>query len=67
MKSFKNPGLIGLSIALTTNLIGHYIFHRPSSEFFSSMWWTAWFPNYLIWMAFLFGGIARRNRPEKFR
>jgi len=62
MEYFKRIGLIGLSIGLVLNLIGWFVFHRASSEFFSNLWWSAWFPNYLIWLVFAIIGFASCKR-----
>jgi hypothetical protein len=66
MKSFKRIGLrlglTGLSIGLVLNLLAVFVFHRTSAHFFTSPWWNAWFPNYLVWFVFAIIGFASRKR-----
>jgi hypothetical protein len=62
MKSFTKLGLTGLTIGLATNLFGLFVFHRHSAIFFSDAWWSAWFPNYMIWSVFAMAGFVIRRR-----
>ena len=60
-------GPLPLLGTLILNLAGRFVFHRSSSVFFSDPWWSAWFPNYVVWLAFTILGIAiaianRRSR-----
>ena len=41
-----------LASILLLNLAGLFIFHRNSSVFFLDEWWSAWFPNYVLWGTF---------------
>jgi hypothetical protein len=58
MRNFVIMGSVGLTITVVLNLIGWFILHRHSSEFFSSAWRSAWFPNYVVWMSFAIIGFA---------
>jgi hypothetical protein len=51
-------GVIGLLGTTILNLAGRFVFHRSSSVFFSSQWWSAWFPNYVVWISFTIIGVA---------
>jgi hypothetical protein len=51
-------GCIALPGALILNLAGRFIFHRHSSVFFSQQWWSAWFPNYVVWLSFIIIGVV---------
>jgi len=53
-------GPLPLLGTLVLNLAGRFVFHRSSSVFFSDPWWTAWFPNYVVWMTFTIIGAAIR-------
>jgi hypothetical protein len=49
---------LALASTLLLNLAGRFVFHRSSSVFFSDQWWSAWFPNYVVWMTFTIIGTA---------
>jgi hypothetical protein len=51
-------GSFGLVLTPILNLAGLFVFHRSSSVFFSDQWWSAWFPNYIVWTSFTIIGIA---------
>lgn len=55
---FPSIGLIGLIITLALNLVALLAFKRPAAEFFSHGWWSAWFPNYVVWLVFVAMGLA---------
>ena len=54
------------------NLAGRFVFHRSSSVFFLDEWWSAWFPNYVVWGTFTIISLAvafanRRSRRRATR
>ena len=51
-------GGFGLVLTMIMNWAGIVIFHRSSSVVFSDKWWSAWFPDYAVWMTFTFIGVA---------
>jgi hypothetical protein len=61
MKSFKALALIGLPLTLGLNLLALFVFAKPEAEFFSTAWWSVWFPNYLVWLVFAIIGFASRR------
>jgi len=62
MRSFKTFALIGLPLTLALNLLALFVFTRPAAEFFSTAWWSVWFPNYLVWSVFGIIGFASRGK-----
>ena len=67
----RSFGILPLLGTLVLNLLGLFAFHRSSSVFFSHNWWAAWFPNYVVWFAYLIIGLANpawlRCRTKKCR
>ena len=51
-------GGFGLVLTAMLNVAGLFIFHRSSSIVFSDKWWSAWFPDYAVWMTFTIVGVA---------
>jgi len=56
---FVNMGLIGLSITIVLNL-----FNQIVLDIGSGVWWSLWFPIYLVWLVFLVIGIglSKKNK-----
>lgn len=46
-------GIVGFAISLLLNLVGLYVYGKPSAVFFSNPWWSMWFPSYMTWVSFL--------------
>ncbi len=62
VKRFSTTGLVGLSIGLTLNLVALLVLKRHSAEFFSTGWWSTWFPSYAVWLVFAIAGLGARLR-----
>jgi hypothetical protein len=62
---FKSIGLSGLIITIALNLVALHIFARPSAVFFSTPWWSVWFPNYTVWFVFAIIGFGTGIRRSK--
>lgn len=43
----------GFSIVLLLNVVASFVLGKPESIYFSSDWWSQWFPAYIVWLAFL--------------
>ncbi len=56
---FVNMGLIGLSITIVLNL-----FNQIVLDIGCGVWWSLWFPIYLVWFVFLVIGIglSKKNK-----
>lgn len=61
-RTFLISGTVGLIAALVTNLVAVMVFHKSSAAFFSSDWWSQWFPAYCVWPTFLIIGFALSSR-----
>lgn len=59
---FRSCALFGLAIAIAMNLVALLFFKRPSAVFFSSKWWSDWFPSYMIWLTFAIIGFCWPKR-----
>ena len=57
---FVAMGLIGLLITLGLNLFNHFV--RGVG---GNVWWSVWFPGYVVWFVFLIIGLglSKKNRP----
>ena len=55
---FPTIGAVGLAITVATNFAALLVFKKAAAEFLSPAWWSAWFPSYLVWTAFLILGLA---------
>ncbi len=58
---FVKMGLIGLSITIVINLFNQYVLSVGDG-----VWWSLWFPIYLVWFVFLVIGIglSKMNRSK---
>jgi len=56
---FVKMGLIGLSITIVLNLFNQYVL-----DVGGGVWWSVWFPIYLVWFVFLVIGIglSKKNK-----
>ena len=52
-------GLIGMALVLLLNIAGIFVFQQGAALFFSNGWWSTWFPVHIVWLVFLFVGLAR--------
>jgi hypothetical protein len=65
MKPSKLTGLLGLTtgfsglaITLCVNIVAIAVFRKSAAGFFSTGWWSQWFPSYTVWLVFLIIGIG---------
>jgi len=69
MNNTLRLGLIGFGITLVLNLLGIFVFQKPAAEFFSSDWWSTWFPSLVVWLVILVSGIglelSRKDKNDK--
>ena len=69
MNNTLRIGLIGFGITLVLNLLGIFVFQKPAATFFSSDWWSTWFPSLLVWLVILISGIglqlSREDKKDK--
>ncbi len=58
---FVKMGLIGLSITIVINLFNQYVLSVGDE-----VWWSLWFPIYLVWFVFLVIGIglSKKNKSK---
>ena len=56
--AFVKMGLLGLFINIILNLFMSFVV-----DIDSDVWWSAWFPIYMVWVVFLIIGIglSRKN------
>lgn len=54
-------GLIGLGITLVLNLLGLFVFHRPTAVFFTEQWWSSWFPSWMAWTVLTITGLGAQR------
>ena len=52
-------GIVGISITIPLNLIGHYILHQPAAQIFSNGWWSTWFTSHMIWVSLGLAGLGQ--------
>jgi len=58
MKTSKKIGLVGLTITIVLNLVALLMLKKASAEYFSDVWWSDWFPVYMVWLVFTIIGFA---------
>ncbi len=52
--------LIGLAITLVVNLLGIFVFHKAAAVFFTELWWSSWFPSWIVWIVLAIAGLGAR-------
>jgi hypothetical protein len=67
MKTFKIIGLVGLLITIVMNLLALLVFKRAAAVYFSTEWWSTWFPSYTVWLVFTIMGLAYCFGSKRFR
>jgi len=69
MNNTLRLGLIGFGITLVLNLLGIFVSQKPAAVFFSSDWWSTWFPSLVVWLVILVSGIglelSRKDKNDK--
>ena len=55
-------GIMGTLIALLGNIFAIFVLDKPAATFFSSDWWSQWFPAYIVWPTFLILGFVFRAK-----
>ena len=53
-------GVMGLLVAIVVNCIALFVYDKSSAQAFTSEWWSAWFPSYIVWFVFLCIGATQK-------
>lgn len=51
-------GAIGLFVVILINIFVLIAYDKSSAVVFSSIWWSIWFPSYIVWFVLLCMGIT---------
>lgn len=54
-------GIVGVLLTLAVNLYASFGLHRGAAAFFSSPWWSRWFPIYMVMASAAFIGAVLRT------
>lgn len=64
LRPFLIMGMTGLTITVVTNLIALVLLKQHPAQYFTSDWWSTWFPSYSVWLTFTIIGLFVRIRTK---
>ncbi|MEM6434215.1 MAG: hypothetical protein AAF773_10255 [Cyanobacteria bacterium P01_D01_bin.115] len=56
-------GIMGFTIVISLNAIALLASTSATARFFSTDWWSVWFPIYLVWFIFAVTGLGIKLSP----
>lgn len=57
-RTFFIIGITGILVVFSLNLFTNFMLGKPAAIFFSSGWWSQWFPAYAVWPTCLILGFV---------